>query len=145
MMVEDCMIEGPTSGTIQIFHFSSKEPDAIFVFQFDSVEYQLPVNGNRLLLTSYLTLIFIVGISLRGIILTFLTTVESKSRPINVLQWMDQTNAFIGTTLIVSFLLAAANSSGPIGEQLGDDFCKWIHFSSGKLSCHQVDLLLEWR
>ena len=126
-------MEDPTIDAVHLFHFGAKEIEGIFVFDFDRMKTRQPFQDNKILLTTYLVLIFVVSLSLRGVILTFLTTVESKSRPINVLLWMDQTNGVIGTTLVSVFLLAAANTTAPMSELLGDDFCKWIHFSSGKL------------
>ena len=136
MSIDPSMVADLPGDAEHLFHFGSRKADAdadgIFVFGFDPTKRRLPIEDYKVLLTSYLALVFIVGISLRGLILTFLTSVESKSRPINVLQWMDQTNGVIGTALIAIFLIVATNSSGTMSDLFGDDFCKWIHFSSGK-------------
>ena len=63
----------------------------------------------------------------------FLNTLDSRNRPINILLWMDQANGMFGTETIIHLFLAI-NLESSLRDLFGLDFCKWMHFSAGKIN-----------
>ena len=127
--------------SLQLYMFET-ENDMAFsgtvTFKYGRLPFPLSHSKSLQICVSIILLcILIFGLILRGLILKFLNTLDSKNRPINVLLWMDQANGMFGTETIIHLFLAI-NLESSLRDLFGLDFCKWMHFSAGKINTSNI-------
>jgi hypothetical protein len=117
--------------------FESLRPFHPFIDS-DGLPFPLYLNGYwKALISIALLLTFIEGTRLRIVILSCLSSPETKLGPVNYLKWIDQINGFfLGYTIIARIMFIV--SPYPASDLLGFDFCKLnVFFISVYLSAIQ--------
>ena len=98
----------------------------------DEFGLPFPLNLSKMyknFISIFLIISLLYGLRLRLKIISYLQAPETKFGPIDYLIWMDQLNGLCLAFVIVSRLVAI-NSSAPLGQILGDNFCYWIDLPS---------------
>ena len=83
----------------------------------------------RFVLAISLLIVLNQGTRLRAIIISYITSPETKIGPINYLIWVDELNGILlglSIAIRIGFLL----SPYPVGSLLGNDFCKFAEFTA---------------
>jgi hypothetical protein len=105
----------------------------------DGLPFPLYINGYwKALISTVLLCTLIEGTRLRIVILSYLSSPDTKLGSVNYLIWIDQINGFfLGYTIVARIMFIV--SPYPVSDLLGFDFCKLnVFFISVYLSASNV-------